>query len=96
MALTPNERVLRSRLASHASWGKTLDRTARTEPARRKFDERFLAQADGDPVRAESLRKEYYIGLAFKSATARRRRGEARKQAIMSRDVMQSNDPVQD
>jgi hypothetical protein len=33
---------------------------------------KFLEQADGDPVRAEHLRKAYFAKLALKSAQARR------------------------
>jgi hypothetical protein len=37
------------------------------------MDAKFLAEADGDPVRAEHLRKAYFTRLALKSAQARRR-----------------------
>jgi hypothetical protein len=63
------------RIAAHASWAKTPDRTARTANARKALEDTFLAEADGDPLRAESLRKAYYARMAFKSAQARRRRG---------------------
>ena len=75
MTLTASERALRSSIAGHTSWGKTVDRTARTAPARRGLDEKFLREADGDPVRAESLRKAHFQRMALKSARARRRRG---------------------
>ncbi len=71
--LTPAERALRARIASHESWAATPDRPARTAPARRALDAKFLAAADGDPVRAEHLRKAYYLRLALKSAQARRK-----------------------
>jgi len=35
--------------------------------------EKFLRSADGDPVRAEHLRRAYYLRLARKSAEARRK-----------------------
>jgi hypothetical protein len=75
--LTPELRTLRSKIAAHESWARTTDRSARTANARKALDDKFLAEADGDPVRAESLRKAYYARLAFKSAQARRRRGAA-------------------
>jgi hypothetical protein len=37
------------------------------------MDQKFLDQADGDPVRAEHFRKAYYARLALKSAQARRK-----------------------
>ena len=64
-----------ARYAAHMSWFNTLDRTARTRNARKAFEARFLAEADGDELRAASLRKAYFAQLALKSAQARRRRG---------------------
>lgn len=75
--LSPELRTLQSlqaRKAAHKSWGRTPNRTARTEPARRALEDKFLAEADGDPKRAESLRKAFYVDLAVKSAQARARR----------------------
>ena len=71
-SLTPAERSLRGTLASHQSWANTENRTERTAPARKALDAKFLAEAGGDPQRAESLRKAYYARLAFLSAKARR------------------------
>ena len=73
--LSPELRTLRAKIAAHESWGRTPDRTARTANARKKFEDKFLAEADGDPKRAQSLRRAYYARLALKSAQARRRRG---------------------
>lgn len=70
-----------ARANAHKSWGMTEDRTARTANARAKFQERFLIEAGGDPVRAESLRKSYYAALAAKSAATRRRNREVRRNA---------------
>jgi hypothetical protein len=75
MPLTPAEQSLRGSLGAHTSWGNTTDRTARTANARKAFEDKFLADADGDPRRAESLRRAYYARLALKSAQVRRRRG---------------------
>ena len=85
MPLTPAEQSLRGQLAAHKSWFNTLDRTARTANARNAFEEKFLAEADGDPRRAESLRKQYYAQLAFKSAKARRLRNGDRRTIVESR-----------
>ncbi|HET6755937.1 MAG TPA: hypothetical protein VFH23_18510 [Jiangellaceae bacterium] len=62
--------------AAHESWARTTDRTARTAPARAKLEAKFLEQADGDPVRAEHLRKAYFLRLADKSARSRRKARE--------------------
>lgn len=72
--LIPAERALRARIAAHESWAATTDRSARTAPARAALDAKFLAEADGDPVRADHLRKAHFARLALKSAQARRRR----------------------
>lgn len=69
---TPEARSLTARIAAHESWGRTEDRSARTAPARRALEDKFLAQADGDPVRAEHLRKAHFGRLALKSAESRR------------------------
>ena len=75
-AMTESERRLSASQASHQSWAQTTDRSARTAPARRALDAKFLEQAGGDPVRAEHLRKAYFAGLALKSAVARRKARE--------------------
>jgi hypothetical protein len=72
MHATPSERVLRQRIAAHSSWAKTRDRTARTAPARAALEAKFLAEAEGDPARAEHLRKAHFARLALKSARSRR------------------------
>jgi hypothetical protein len=59
--------------AAHESWAATTDRNARTAPARAALEAKFLEQADGDPVRAEHLRKAYFLRLAAKSAASRRK-----------------------
>ncbi len=72
--LTPAERTLRSQIAAHDSWARTPDRPARTANARKALDDKWLAEANGDPVAAEHLRKAYFARLALKSSQARRRR----------------------
>jgi hypothetical protein len=76
-ALPPDQRRLRAQIAAETSWANTLDRRARTSKARAALDQKFLDQADGDPVRAEHFRRAYYKRLAFKSVQARRQGGEA-------------------
>jgi hypothetical protein len=78
---TSSLRSLRGRLGAHTSWANTTDRSARTAPARAALDQKFLDQADGDPVRAEHLRKAYFARLALKSAKARRKAKEYIAQA---------------
>jgi len=77
MARTTTERKLASRKGAYLSWANTPDRAARTAPARAALDDKFLDQADGDPQRAEALRKAFYTDLALKSAQARRKGGAA-------------------
>lgn len=72
--LTPAEKTLIAQIAAHESWARTENRSARTHKARQALENKFLAEADGDPQRAESLRKAHYARLALKSAQARRAR----------------------
>jgi hypothetical protein len=72
--LTPEFRTLRARIAAHESWARTPDRSARTSKARQALADKFLAEAGGDPLRAESARKAYYLRMAQKSAKARKAR----------------------
>ena len=80
-ATTSDERALLSSIAAHTSWANTEDRSARTAPARRALDAKFLEQAGGDPKRAAHLRSAYYKRLALKSAQSRRRAREATEAA---------------
>ena len=77
MAVPKSEASLMASIAAHESWARTEDRAARTAPARRALEEKFLAAAGGDPTRAEHLRKAHFQRLALKSAQARRRAREA-------------------
>jgi hypothetical protein len=77
--LTPEQRSLRAKAAVDASWARTNDRTARTEPARRAALARFERQVD--PLgelpeqerhrRAEFARRSYFRYLALRSARKR-------------------------
>ena len=82
MAELPASEVrLAAQIRAHQSWAKTVDRSARTAPARAALERRFLDQAGGDPVRAEHLRTAYYKRLALLSAVSRRRNREGRAAA---------------
>lgn len=70
---TSAERKLAASIAAHESWAATPNRSKRTAPARAALDAKFLAEADGDPVRADHLRRAHFKRLALKSAQARRR-----------------------
>jgi hypothetical protein len=76
-----SDRSLISSIAAHTSWANTTDRTARTANARAALDARFLAEAGGDPRRAENLRKAYFKRLSLKSAQSRRKAREATQTA---------------
>ena len=73
---TESERQLAARIAAHESWANTPDRSARTAPARAALDQKFLDEADGDPVRAAHKRKAHFARLALKSAQSRRKSRE--------------------
>lgn len=76
MSMSESERQLRSSIAAHESWAHTEDRSARTANARRALDQKFLDAADGDPQRAENLKKAHYRRMALKSARSRRQAAE--------------------
>jgi len=79
--LSPSESTLRGRIAAHESWANTPDRAARTAPARAALVAKFLAEAGGDPVRAEHYRKAYFARLSLRSAQSRRKSRELLEQA---------------
>jgi hypothetical protein len=77
--LTPTQRSLRARVAAHASWANTSDRTARTAAARKAAWGRFEREVDPDGVlpaderalRAANARKAHFARMALLSARAR-------------------------
>lgn len=83
--MTPEQRRLSARAASHASWAKTVDRTERTSHGTKKFLDRFEKQVDPDGTlptaerakRAASARQAYFLNLALKSSQARAQRKSA-------------------
>lgn len=94
MALTPEQRTLRARLAAHARWAKVPDRTEATAPARRALHDRIAAQVDPDnrmdPLerakRVDSAVKAHMLGLALKSSRARSR-GETATAAALDEEL---------
>ena len=80
--LSPEQRSTLASMASHASWAKTDDRSARTEPARKASMGRFEREVDPEgklppeerAKRAENARRAYFQKLAYKSSRARQRR----------------------
>jgi hypothetical protein len=71
---------LLGRSGAHSKWAQipVAERPAATRAARDAFNNRFLDQAGGDPVRAANLRKAYFAKLALKSAQARARKAGGR------------------
>ena len=85
MALTPQQRSRRARIAAHASWANSSDRAGRTAPATSAFLARFERQVDPlgvlDPElrtqMAMHARRAYMLQLAERSAKVRRRAAAA-------------------
>lgn len=81
------ELSLAGRIFGLQSWINTDDRSERTRPAREAMIQKFLDLTktpecpEGDPVKAEVLRRKFYAEIALKSAQVRRRNRAARKNA---------------
>lgn len=84
--MTPEERTRRARIAANTRWGKTADRTAATEKARRGLRAKFEREADPDGVMtpaareaaADNLQRAHYLRMAAKrAANAKKRRNSA-------------------
>ena len=77
--LTPEQRVLRARMAAHARWAKERDPSAATQPGREAFLKRFIDEVDPERElpeperirRAEHARAAYMTRLAFESSRKR-------------------------
>lgn len=96
---TASERSMRMRIASHESWAKTKDRSARTAAARKaagwtRFEKQVLAEAEaaGEELtesqvrqRTESKRKAFYARMQLASAQKRREQMEAKQVAARRR-----------
>jgi hypothetical protein len=85
MTMTPAERRLAGQVAAHRRWAFTTDRTTATAPARAGLYAKFERQVDPDgklapeerAIRAESLWKAHFAGMARKSIQARKRKSAA-------------------
>jgi hypothetical protein len=83
--MTPQQRRRRARIAAHASWAKTSDRTARTSAGTKAFLDRFERQVDPEGVLPDDVRaamaaharKAYMLQLAERSAAVRRRKAQS-------------------
>jgi hypothetical protein len=83
-SLTPEERKLRARAASHAGWANTSDVLERTRPGRDAAFERFLREVDPTESlspeerlrRAKHAQKANMYRLALMSSRSRRRAAE--------------------
>lgn len=86
--LTPEQRRRRARIAAHASWANTTDRSARTRSGTSAFLAQFEKQVDPDGVltpderahRAYHARMAYMLALAERSAAKRRRNKDSSDQ----------------
>jgi hypothetical protein len=78
VALTPEQRTQRARLAAHTRWSQH-DSVEHAHKMRAAFEQRFLDEVDPDRTlpeaervrRAEQARKAYFTRLAYLSAKAR-------------------------
>jgi hypothetical protein len=83
--ITPEQRRRRARIAAHASWANTSDRTARTSSGTKAFLDRFERQVDPEGVLPEDVRAAmakhartaYMLQLAERSVAVRRRKGQS-------------------
>jgi hypothetical protein len=97
-AMTAQQRSRRARIAAHASWAVTADRKARTASGTAAFLARFERQVDPDgvlpaevrQVMAMHARTAYMLGLAERSAVARRRRSAAQELSASPLPTMDS------
>jgi hypothetical protein len=88
-SIPPSEHQLLAKIRAHESWAQCEDRSRRTAPGRKAFNDRFEQQVDPDGKlspserqrRAEHARKAYFARLALKSAQSRRKAKAARSQA---------------
>ncbi len=90
MSRSCQEHRLASQAGAHISWAATIDRSARTAPARAALMDRFERQVDPDGVldpaerarRAEHARQAHMKRMALASVPSRRKAKEARRRAV--------------
>jgi hypothetical protein len=84
--MTPEERTRRAKIAANVRWGRTADRTAATEAARRGLRAKFEREADPEGVMnpadraraADNLSRAHYLRMAAaRAANAKKRRDSA-------------------
>jgi len=83
--MTPEQRVMRARIAAHTRWANTGDRAAATAAARRAAADRWERQVDPDGVldpderarRAEHAKRAHFQRMALRSAQSRARKRDA-------------------
>jgi hypothetical protein len=63
------------KIGAHTKWSvlDTAGRSAATLAARTALEDKWLTEADGDPVRAKHLKAAHYQRMAMKSAMKRRK-----------------------
>lgn len=80
--VTPAQLSLRGRLAAHASWANTADRTARTANGRAAARARFEQMVDPDGTlpeaeriaRAQQAQQAHMLRMSLKASQARARK----------------------
>jgi hypothetical protein len=80
---TPNRYASAGRLGALVKWGRTIDRAAATEAARKAAEDRWLREVRAEHpdlddktarLMADARKRAYFSRLAIKSAAARARR----------------------
>jgi hypothetical protein len=74
------EKDINRRIAAEIAWSRTVDRAARTRPARQKFLQKFEREVDPDGAlppderrrRAEHALRAYMLRLAKRSVSVRK------------------------
>lgn len=85
---SPEDRALTARIAANERWGRTVDRTAATAPARRGMRAKFEREIDPDGTlattqpaelerRVDQLQKAHMLRMSLAAKQARRRKREA-------------------
>lgn len=88
-ARSAHDRVLVAKIAAAERWGRTSDRTAATEPARRGLRAKFEREVDPDGTlppaererRVGDLMRAHMLRMSLKARTARRRAKQATAEA---------------
>jgi hypothetical protein len=92
LSRSESERQLAAIVAAQTKWGRCENRAEATKPARDAFNQRFLDEASGDPVRAANLRKAHFARLALESVKARRKIKELTAEAFAAEAELAGGD----